>query len=514
MPPSPSWHRSSTLMGLLVIVLALLLIITLHHNLRQFKAHQYQVADASAERLSTQLQQVTAFLEAMRGQAEERLRSNPESGLTKQLFDQMECVDEEQLRIPHLPNGLPPLLAGTLTGHGPLPKPGSERASQFHLALSLSPLLATASDYLANNVGWVYYTSSDNFMYLYPRRASEHVRFDPAIYQQDYWQAVTTHPNANEAILLSRPYDDFGGLGRMVTLSAPVMKEGKLLGMLSIDLLLPRLTELLQQPNLTGELALLNQDNVPLAIVNPSPSPYLPSVAMTYVWQRGALQLTHPLPHNSLTLIYRIGPWALTKALLQQSQTMLLTLLFFAWAAISSLRARSLNHRLEYISHHDQLTGALNRYSLQRELSRQLPPTAVIMFDCDHFKQVNDRCGHLIGDEVLKKLVELCMQTLRPHDRLIRWGGEEFLVLLAGTRHAAGRAADPAELHIICERLRLMIANYPWRELHADLVVTVSLGYCPMAHPNELDHAISQADSALYQAKAQGRNRSVAAISG
>ncbi|QFI55256.1 hypothetical protein [Aeromonas simiae] len=133
-----------------MIVLALLLVITLHHNLRQFKAHQYQVANTSAERLSTQLQQVTAFLEAMRGQAEERLRSNPESGLTKELFDQMECVDEEQVRIPHLPNGLPPLLAGTLTGHGPLPAPGSERASQFHLALSLSPLLATASNYLAN----------------------------------------------------------------------------------------------------------------------------------------------------------------------------------------------------------------------------------------------------------------------------------------------------------------------------------------------------------------------------
>ncbi|MNR19431.1 putative diguanylate cyclase YdaM [compost metagenome] len=121
------------------------------------------------------------------------------------------------------------------------------------------------------------------------------------------------------------------------------------------------------------------------------------------------------------------------------------------------------------------------------------------MFDCDHFKRVNDTFGHGVGDQVLIQLVRLCQPLQVRGNSLIRWGGEEFLLLVVG---------KTTPLDQLAEQLRVSIEQHTWSDIAADLRVTVSLGYCRQ-HPGiRLQEAIRRADAALYKAKANGRNRS------
>ena len=222
-----------------------------------------------------------------------------------------------------------------------------------------------------------------------------------------------------------------------------------------------------------------------------------------YQWRQGALQLVQAIPDTQLTLIHRIPLTTLTQALFWHSLPSLITILFMVWAALSSLKARRLNRQLDYLSSHDALTAAYNRHYFDEfdrlHLRAKARKVGVVMFDCDHFKQVNDHFGHEVGDQVLIRLVTLCQPLLRKEDALIRWGGEEFLLLVA-------KGSEPLEQ--LAERLRLQIARHPWDEIAPTLAVTISLGYHHCAPETQLQEAIRRADLALYRAKANGRNRS------
>lgn len=122
------------------------------------------------------------------------------------------------------------------------------------------------------------------------------------------------------------------------------------------------------------------------------------------------------------------------------------------------------------------------------------------MFDADHFKRVNDTFGHGVGDAVLIRLVRLCQGQLRREDCLIRWGGEEFLVLIA--------QSDGVLLAEVAERLRAVVAGHDWGAIAPGLAVTISLGHHACCEDIPHHEAVRRADVALYQAKANGRNRS------
>jgi len=399
---------------------------------------------------------------------------------------------------------LPAGLAGNLTGDSPLPPPGSEREARIHLALSLSPLLATASQHLGNEITWVYFTGIDNFIYLYPWQPSSRFRFFPSLYEKYFWQDALTTRTQDKRTVLSRPYDDFIGLGPMVTMSQPLYKDGTLVGMISMDVLLARLQQQLDQltPALGGYL-LLNQYHQVLASSARQPVvPQDPEPTGEYQWRQGALQLTMAIPDTPLRLVHSVTLPPLAQAMLCQSAPTLLVILFMLLAALSNLRSHRLNQRLNYLSCHDALTGAFNRHYLARleqggELARL--QAGILMFDADHFKRVNDNFGHAVGDMVLIRLVQLCQQQLRKQDCLIRWGGEEFLLLIGHS--------DAAQLGELAERLRKAVADHYWAAIEPELVVTISLGYHPHEAGIPLHEAVRRADVALYQAKANGRNR-------
>lgn len=155
----------------------------------------------------------------------------------------------------------------------------------------------------------------------------------------------------------------------------------------------------------------------------------------------------------------------------------------------------------------DPLTGAFNRLGLEEAISLGLQewrkyqkPLSLVMIDIDHFKQVNDRHGHDIGDLVLSHLSNIVQQHTRAQDLFARWGGEEFVLVCRDT--------DIDSACAIAEKLRELINN---QTLHNDITITASFGVATLKAHENLEQLFKAADIALYEAKAAGRNRVVTA---
>jgi diguanylate cyclase (GGDEF)-like protein len=179
-----------------------------------------------------------------------------------------------------------------------------------------------------------------------------------------------------------------------------------------------------------------------------------------------------------------------------------------------------LNAQLLRRSESDALTGLANRRSFDTQYSELWKnalttgaPLSVVIVDVDHFKRLNDRYGHLYGDEVLKRIGSLLQQALRvKDDYAARFGGEEFVILLPRTPESAAM--------MVAERLRRMVelAGFPALDpsqgpYDMSIRATVSCGVA-CAYPTSRDkpeQLLDAADRALYQAKAQGRNMVVGA---
>jgi diguanylate cyclase (GGDEF)-like protein len=155
----------------------------------------------------------------------------------------------------------------------------------------------------------------------------------------------------------------------------------------------------------------------------------------------------------------------------------------------------------------DDLTGCFNRRAFKRLFDREAErsaglslPLSLVFFDIDHFKGLNDRHGHATGDAVLASVARHATEILSAQELLFRWGGEEFLVLLSHTSRE--------EAQLFAERLRARIEEKVSVEDARDERVTVSLGVATGAPP-DFDEVslLRNADAALYQAKASGRNR-------
>ncbi|WPC04184.1 GGDEF domain-containing protein [Pseudomonas benzenivorans] len=155
----------------------------------------------------------------------------------------------------------------------------------------------------------------------------------------------------------------------------------------------------------------------------------------------------------------------------------------------------------------DALTGAFNRRWLKHVFERESTrcafnsqPLCLLMLDVDHFKAYNDRHGHLAGDYALSMVAHTLREQLRPKDSLIRYGGEEFVILLPEIGEDDGRR--------IGERLRMALQQIPSFYAPSGVLpgVTVSIGLALMRQRDELSDLIARADSALYRAKQQGRN--------
>lgn len=172
----------------------------------------------------------------------------------------------------------------------------------------------------------------------------------------------------------------------------------------------------------------------------------------------------------------------------------------FALYFLQSLKVGFLqNEAMQHLANTDYLTGLPNRRFIDRklnEMKNQPAPFSVILFDIDHFKHINDRYGHDVGDKVLKKFAFLIQENIRAEDIVGRWGGEEFMIIANGVTFQ--EAAEFAE------RLRKLVEESYF--LHGE-IVTASFGVTEYKLKERLQELLKRADIALYLAKANGRNK-------
>ncbi|WP_286234715.1 GGDEF domain-containing protein [Thalassotalea sediminis] len=145
----------------------------------------------------------------------------------------------------------------------------------------------------------------------------------------------------------------------------------------------------------------------------------------------------------------------------------------------------------------DPLTGALNRKGIEHVFTNEIKTLSLMFIDIDHFKPLNDRYGHNIGDIILKDFVKLISENCRSTDFLARWGGEEFLLICPNTKLL--------EANELAEDLRQLIAQHHFVQ---DIKITASFGLAQKENES-VSALIERADVALYAAKAQGRNKVV-----
>ena len=181
--------------------------------------------------------------------------------------------------------------------------------------------------------------------------------------------------------------------------------------------------------------------------------------------------------------------------------------------AFAEQRIEQLKAELELVNklvHEDQLTGALNRRGLNDAVTREAAraerngtPLCIVLIDTDNFKKINDSHGHQLGDIVLVHLVAIIKETIRAHDLIGRYGGDEFIVLLPDSRLEEATA--------VMNRLKRGLADRPISWGNQQLLVTFSAGVA-MRLPGETEAAlINRADQALYEAKRVGKDRVIVA---
>lgn len=231
----------------------------------------------------------------------------------------------------------------------------------------------------------------------------------------------------------------------------------------------------------TGEISLVDGKNPSALVVAAKPTRVL-AVPHDTVWS--LVDQSHDVARNLLAII---------AGRMRNDNT----------ALISSHNQRA---QYEHQATVDALTGVHNRRWMNDAFPRVLhrcalnkQHSAVMVLDIDHFKKVNDSYGHLVGDAALKSLSDIMQHNLRPHDLLVRYGGEEFAILLPDTALAEAKS--------IAERLRKTVAANEVVSHGVAFKITISSGIASINEVSELETSFAQADEALYRAKEGGRNR-------
>lgn len=166
-------------------------------------------------------------------------------------------------------------------------------------------------------------------------------------------------------------------------------------------------------------------------------------------------------------------------------------------------KALQKNHELQIRAKLDALTGAMNKGSFNEIIGYKIieakhfkSPLSIIIFDVDHFKKINDTYGHPVGDKVLAELATVIRKNIRKSEIFVRWGGEEFIILLQNT--------SLYNATMVAEKLRKAVENHNFPHVKN---ITCSFGVTSLKENDTIESFIKRADQALYNAKENGRNR-------
>lgn len=424
--------------------------------------------------------------------------------------------------------------AGNITGLGSIPQTGMARA-EINLALHLNRNFNSAYNKLPD-VAWLYYTSKNNFINIYPWTSSKDFFFDVGEKQEKFFTYVLPEKDPLRESVWTPVYLDHAGKGLMVTLSSPIYNKDTFMGAVSLDLTNDRLSEIVRSDY---EIYIIDEtdsvmaasmdigfdkDVIKLAELlksNPSETEKLKELKNNEIVKLGRYYIYVVSFNNAPWTMYLRVPvgYVVGKSLLYTLPILIICLLLlFTFNEVEKRQKtevqlkKSLDEltsyqtKLEDAAKYDFLTSTVNRRGLidifnklDNESKNQI---FFIMGDIDHFKKFNDTYGHAAGDRVLTEMAAIMQRSVGKDDVVCRWGGEEFIIMLLK------RKSDEAML--IAESIRKEIETtvIHWdnsRELRA----TMTFGVAEHEYGDAIESSISKADAAMYIGKSKGRNQVV-----
>ncbi|MBK6870409.1 MAG: diguanylate cyclase [Kineosporiaceae bacterium] len=356
---------------------------------------------------------------------------------------------------------------------------------------------------------WVYYTSASNFMYLAPKVPVADFQMNADQYDNAFWTEAIPSANPRHDTVVTDLYEDGAGKGLMITVSHPVMDGERLLGVASADIGISTLRTMLGAGEAAGTSQLVGRNGNLIARIGPlhpgeHVGPELASLSEG-VHRIGSRWWTvHPLLDGRVVLLHELELSTLVERALRSTAHVWGLMVALVGTFYLMLLLRRTLASVTVITRTDPLTGVLNRRGFVEDVEptshladRTSLQQSLALIDLDHFKQINDRFGHHEGDRVLAAVAAVMVDSIRTSDRLCRWGGEEFAIMLPGT--------DLDGAVLLLDRLRQKVTASV--ELSDGTPVTFSAGVVNAPGGVELDRVIGAADQLLYEAKQAGRDR-------
>lgn len=488
------------------------IIVTWTSYISEFDRHEKElllVGHQSVETFNRELTVRTQSLKALQLECEQYL--NNLTQLTWNPAMHLKPVPEHQGYKLTLTNQYNSHRLGTLTGMGALPDSHSATVQEMGMALALTPLFQAIKE-RDPDTPWVYYTSAKGFLYLYPKEESKFF-FHKEVFDADFYRGVTPAHNPDRVTYWTPKYLDLAGKGYMLTVSAPIYNGTDFLGAISIDISTNKLSWLLDRYTFPDSTAFLIDHNGELLIEKTGfdCSCEISSIQPGVFQRYGDYYYSKlPLSQTDWSLLIQTPVKNLTLSCLDKALPKGFVTALLLFCGILIFRLKQSMKEVTRLSTIDSLTGLYNRrqFTLLSPIAfdnwkRLKENIALLTYDLDDFKLLNDTYGHPVGDTVLIQVSQAVDQCLkRKNDYHFRVGGEEFIILVA--------ISDQESLQQLAETIRCAVACLQIPNSNATIpFVTISIGGVYISKDITLspEQAYSLSDKALYQAKQLGKNQ-------
>ena|GEM_PF-2487146 len=390
------------------------------------------------------------------------------------------------------------VLTGSLSGVGSIKNLDESLRIEINAALALNAVLDSVINAIPD-LKWAYYTSAEQFIYLSPAVSLAQFHFDSSQLQKAFWVQAIPENNPSFGMVVTDVYNDGAGKGMMISLSIPVRYQGVFRGVVSMDIGMDSLAELVAKAPILGSSALIDERH---QVIIKERS--LRSTLVEHI--PGDMIFLQPVLDEQVMLLHKVSRSQIVLAAVRQSGARLAIAAFALVLIFMLYQQRQLVKKIKRLADTDPLTRLMNRRAMTRVVqamisynSRYEQHIGFLILDIDHFKRVNDSHGHGVGDSVLVEMARILLENVRESDQVSRHGGEEFLVALPNT--------DITKAFQLAERMRRAVNSHTFTD-HG-LRISLSIGCAELKKDEDYSDVLNRADLALYQAKKEGRNRTI-----